>query len=103
MTKRATKSVATKSVETPAVHPMSRPASPPLLKQALFRETPEAEPVSVEVLSRKRGKVVLRELGKPLSGVWAAREDQIAPPLRVDAHDFAVWLNINLRRMGLVQ
>lgn len=93
-----------KKAAEPVVHPMATVrAEPRVLKRAAFRVTPEDEPILCEVLSRKGGKVVLREIGRPLSGVWSAREDQISPPPKVDAQDFAIWLNINLRQMGLIE
>jgi len=42
-----------------------------------YRETPTSAPIDCEVISRARGMVVLREVGRPLPGVWCARVDQI--------------------------
>ena len=44
---------------------------------ATYRATPDSEPVLCEVISRARGEVVLREVDRPLPGIWTARLDQV--------------------------
>lgn len=65
-----------------------------------FRETPEAEPMVCEIIAKRGDRLVLREINRPLVGVWSARRDQVAPPLDVDTRDFLAWLRFNLWSMG---
>lgn len=68
--------------------------------RATFRETPEREPIECDVLGERKGHLICREVGKPLAGVWAARRDQIGPPLDADTIDFGIWLRANLQALG---
>lgn len=69
--------------------------------RALYRANPAAAPVSCEIVAKKgKGRLVLREVDRPLAGVWLARRDQVSPPLHVDREDFASWLRLNLLQLG---
>lgn len=79
----------------------ARIATTDLPLRCTFRETPESEPIAAEIIAKKAGgRLILRETGRPLVGVFAARRDQVAPPLDVDTRDFIGWLRVNLWHLG---
>jgi hypothetical protein len=47
---------------------------------ALYRATPQAEWVDVEIIDWKHRQYVVREVGKPLPGVFLATFDQLRIP-----------------------
>jgi hypothetical protein len=50
------------------------------MSAALYRATPKAEWTDVEVIGWKHRQYVVREVGKPLPGVWLATFDQLRIP-----------------------
>lgn len=68
---------------------------------ATYRATPTSPPVPCEIIREKEcGTYVCRQVGRKLAGVWAAKADQLAPPVEVDAADFGFWVRRNLQVMG---